>query len=396
MEQHLRCYKVPSLLTNWGARPQAYAGHLNRSLRAAVFIYPCLTLSTLPAYLALAMNTTRLPAEWEEQDGVLLAWPHEVTDWSPYLVRARETFARIIAEASHHVRVLLVTDSPDSARHFLKATTAILEQITFLPVSCNDTWARDFGPITIIENGRPVLLDFQFTGWGGKFKAHLDNAITQRMKEHGVFGPTHVRAIHLVLEGGSIESDGHGTLLTTSACNANHNRNTHLSVPEIEEAFQRFLGVSRVLWLHHGYLAGDDTDSHVDMLARFAPHESIVYQACDDSSDEHFVELSAMADELKAFRTLAGQPYRLLALPWPSARHDEEGNRLPVSYANFLILNSAVLVPVYGDPCDTQALTVIGKAFPGRKIIGIDCSALIFQHGSLHCLTMQLPKGVLA
>ncbi|MEI8121345.1 MAG: agmatine deiminase family protein [bacterium] len=342
------------------------------------------------------MNTTRLPAEWEEQDGVLLAWPHEATDWRPYLDRARETFARIMAEASHHTRVLLVTHTPEEARHFLKATTAIPERITFLPVSCNDTWARDFGPITIIENGRPVLLDFQFTGWGGKFKAHLDNAVTQRLKEHGLFGPTHLRTIPLILEGGSIESDGHGTLLTTSACNANPNRNAHLSVHEIEQAFQRFLGVSRVLWLHHGYLTGDDTDSHVDMLARFAPHDTIVYQSCDDTADEHFKELSAMADELQAFRTLANQPYRLLALPWPTARCDEEGNRLPVSYANFLILNSAVLAPVYDDRRDAEALTVIGKAFPGRKIVGIDCSELILQHGSLHCVTMQLPKGVLA
>ncbi len=342
------------------------------------------------------MNTTRLPAEWEEQDGVLLAWPHEATDWKPYLVEARETFARIIAEASPHARVLLVTGAPDNARHCLKATTAVMDRIAFLPVSCNDTWARDFGPITILENGRPVLLDFQFTGWGGKFQAYLDNAISGHLKELGVFGPTHLRTIHLILEGGSIESDGHGTLLTTSACNANPNRNTHLDKGEIERAFQRFLGASRVLWLQHGYLAGDDTDSHVDMLVRFAPHDTIVYQCCDDTSDEHFAELTAMANELKALRTTVGAPYRLLALPWPSARHDEDGSRLPVSYANFLILNSAVLVPIYGDPCDTQALTVMAKAFPGHKIIGIDCSTLIRQHGSLHCVTMQLPKGVLA
>lgn len=337
-----------------------------------------------------------MPAEWEEQDGVLLAWPHEATDWKSCLEPARETFARIIAAASHQARVIVVTGAPESVRRFLEATDARAEQITYLPVLCNDTWARDFGPITVFEEGHPVLLDFQFTGWGGKHPAHLDNAITLNLKQHGVFGQTHLRTLHLVLEGGSIESDGHGSLLTTTACNANPNRNAHLSRPEIEEAFTRFLGATRVLWLNHGYLAGDDTDSHVDMLARFAPHGTLVYQACDNPDDEHYTELATMADELRGFRTNAGEPYRLLPLPWPAARYDEDGSRLPVSYANFLVLNEAVLVPLYGDPNDTRALKVISEAFPHHKPVGIECSTLIRQHGSLHCVTMQLPKGVLA
>ncbi len=326
----------------------------------------------------------------------MLVWPHAATDWKPYLAQAQETFSHIIAEASHHARVVVATTAPDEARRFLRQTPANLDRITFCPVPSNDTWARDFGPITVIENNRPVLLDFQFTGWGGKFRANLDNEISRLLKDHGVFGSTHLRSIHLILEGGSIESDGHGTLLTTTSCNANPNRNAHLSRSETEVAFKRFLGVSRVLWLEHGYLAGDDTDGHVDMLARFAPHDTIVYQSCNDISDEHAVELSAMEGELRAFRTPSGQPYRLLALPLPSAKYDADGDRLPASYANFLILNNAVLVPVYNDLNDTHALDVIGHAFPGRKIIGIDCSPLILQHGSLHCVTMQLPKGVLS
>ncbi|MEI6563107.1 MAG: agmatine deiminase family protein [bacterium] len=341
------------------------------------------------------MNTPRYPAEWEEQDGVLLAWPHEGTDWKPYINQARETFARIIAEASHHGQVIVVTTTPDEVHTVLRHTAALSERVHCFPIPSNDTWARDFGPITIIENDRPVLLDFLFNGWGGKFHANFDNVISKELKEHGVFSGTHLRPIHFVLEGGSIESDGHGTLLTTTSCNANPNRNAHLNRAETEETLKRYLGVSRVLWLEHGYLAGDDTDGHVDMLARFAPHDTLIYQACDDPSDEHFAELSAMANELGALKTPAGTPYRLLPLPWPSARHDEEGHRLPVSYANFLVLNGAVLVPVYTDPQDHHALDIIGKAFPGRKIIGIDCSALILQHGSLHCVTMQLPKGVL-
>ena len=342
------------------------------------------------------MTTLRLPAEWEEQDGILMAWPHANTDWKPYLARAQETFARIIAEASHHARVLLVTESPNEVRHVLNQTHAIQDRITFCPVPCNDTWTRDFGPITVCENHRPVLLDFQFTGWGGKHKADLDNAASLKLKEHGFFCGTHLRSLHLVMEGGSIESDGQGSLLTTASCNLNPNRNATMTRVDIELAFQKFLGVSRVLWLKHGYLAGDDTDGHIDMLARFAPHDTIVYQSCDDASDEHFEQLAAMAEELGAFRTLSGQPYRLLALPWPAAKHDEAGLRLPASYANFLVLNGAVLVPIYNDPRDGHALDVIGSAFPGRRIIGIDCSALILQLGSLHCVTMQLPQGVLA
>lgn len=341
------------------------------------------------------MNTIRFPAEWEEQDGVLLAWPHIATDWKPYLASAQETFAKIIAEASHHGRVIVVTTTPGEVQHFLKHTSAIGDRVQCYPIPSNDTWARDFGPITVFENRHPVLLDCQFNGWGGKFRADLDNAISAELKQHGVFGPTHLRTIHLILEGGSIESDGHGTILTTASCNANPNRNAHMSRTDTEQAFAQFLGATRVLWLEHGYLAGDDTDGHVDMLARFAPRDTIVYQACDNTLDEHYDELSAMADELKQLKTLQGTSYRLIPLPWPSAKHDENGNRLPASYANFLILNGAVLVPTYKDPHDALALGLIGKAYPGRKIIGIDCSALILQHGSLHCVTMQLPKGVL-
>ena len=343
------------------------------------------------------MSTIRLPAEWEEQDAILMAWPHEGTPWKPFLDQACRTVAQIIAAASHHGRILLVTETPDHTRHYLQATDVTMERVRLIPVTCNDTWARDFGPVTILEDGHPVLLDFQFTGWGGKYPHHHDNMISRNLKEHGVFGHIPLRALHLVLEGGSIESDGHGTLLTTSSCNANPNRNAHLSVSEIEQAFHQFLGTSRVLWLHHGYLAGDDTDGHVDMLARFAPHDTILFQSCDHpKDDEHYRALTAMAEELRAFRTTDNKPYQLIPLPWPEARHDEAGNRMPASYANFLVFNDAVLVPQYGDPRDGQARTAIGKAFPGRKVVGIDCMALIRQHGSLHCVTMQLPKGVLS
>jgi agmatine deiminase len=342
------------------------------------------------------MQTLRLPAEWEPQDGVLLAWPHAATDWKPYLSATQFTFARVIAAITRHERVVLVTSAPAESDAVLRKVGAVMDRVTSLSLPTNDTWARDFGPITVLEDDTPFVLDFQFTGWGGKFPADLDDQITRRLKDHGVFGSHHLRTIHFILEGGAIESDGSGTILTTRSCLANPNRYGRCAPSDIETSLQRFIGATRVCWLDNGYLAGDDTDGHVDMLARFAPHDTLVYTACDAPGDEHYPALSEMAEELSGLRTREGHPYRLLPLPWPAPVFDEEGHRLPASYANFLVINGAVLVPTYNDPSDPAALEVVGHAFPGRKIVGIDASPLIRQHGSLHCVTMQLPKGLLA
>lgn len=325
-----------------------------------------------------------------------MAWPHAATDWKSYLVQAQAVFASIVAAASRCARVILATSTPDATRAALRRTQAVMDRISLYSITTNDTWARDFGPITVLDGELPMLLDFRFNGWGGKFPADLDNGVSQGLKAHGVFGRHPMRTIRFVLEGGGIESDGRGTILTTVSCLANPNRNAHLTRQEIEQSLRLFLGADRVLWLEHGHLAGDDTDGHVDMLARFAPHDTLVYQSCDDPDYEHFESLAAMAGELAALRTPGGQPYRLLPLPWPSAQYAPTGARLPASYANFLVLNGAVLMPTYNDARDGMALDVIGHAFPGRKIVGLDCSTLILQHGSLHCVTMQFPKGVLA
>ena len=342
------------------------------------------------------MTDIRLPAEWEDQEGVLLAWPHAVANWKLHLDRARQTIARIIAQITRFQRVILATTTPAEAATFLRDAKAVMERVAFYPVATNDAWARDFGPITVIEAGRPVLLDFTFNGWGGRFPAEADDVVPQGLKAHGAFGRIHLRTLHFVLEGGSIDSDGHGTLLTTASCLSNPNRNPHLTRQEIDMTLRRFLGARRVLWLEHGHLAGDDTDGHVDMLARFAPHDTVLYMECDDTRDEHFDALAAMAAELESFRTVDGKPYRLIPLPWPAPKFDAIGQRLPLSYANFLVINGAVLVPTYEDARDSLALDAIGAAFPGRKIVGVDSSALVFQHGALHCVTMQLPKGTLA
>ena len=308
----------------------------------------------------------------------------------------RPVFVEIIRQITRFERVLLTAPHAASAADYLDKAGIDRDKVTICEVQNNDTWARDFGPITVIFNNKPTLLDFGFNGWGLKFPANFDNLISKQLKKLKMFLPT-LNTIGLVMEGGSIESDGLGTILTTAECLLSPNRNPQLDKSEIEQALASLVGAKRVLWLHHGSLAGDDTDSHVDTLARICPNDTIVYQACDNPLDEHFESLKLMERELQAFTAPDGSPYRLIPLPWPKARFDEQAHRLPATYANFLIINGAVLVPTYYDPeNDRTALDRIASAFPGREIIAIDCLPLLEQHGSLHCVTMQLPQGVLA
>ncbi|MBI5443911.1 MAG: agmatine deiminase family protein [Deltaproteobacteria bacterium] len=337
----------------------------------------------------------RLPAEWEPQDGVLLAWPHEGTDWAPYLPAVEEVFLQIVVQVSRFEEVLVVVPDGADLEPRFRGAGARTDRVRTCAVPTNDTWARDFGPITVLGPGGPVLLDFGFNGWGLKFACDRDNRVTRRLREGGAFGATPLRTVGLVLEGGSVESDGRGTVLTTEACLLGPNRNPHLDRGGIERMLAEHLGADRVLWLRHGHLAGDDTDAHVDTLARFAPGDALLHVACDDPADGHYAELARMAEELERFRTPEGKPYRLRPLPWPGPKFDQTGERLPATYANFLVLDGAVLVPTYRDPADARALDVIAEAFPDRQAIGVDCLPLLLQHGSLHCVSMQLPRGVL-
>ena len=325
-----------------------------------------------------------------------MSWPHEGTDWAYMLDDIKPVFAEIIKHISRFERVLLTAPYAVSAAEYLVKAGVDLSKVTICEIQNNDTWARDFGPITVLFNNKPTLLDFGFNGWGLKFPANYDNLISKHLKNLGVLLPN-LNTIGLIMEGGSIESDGLGTILTTSDCLLSPNRNPQLTKSEIEQALASLVGAKRVLWLDHGGLAGDDTDSHVDTLARFCPNNTIIYQGCDNPLDEHFEQLKLMERELTSFTAPDGSPYRLIALPWPKARFDEQAHRLPATYANFLIINGAVLVPTYRDPeNDSTALERMAQAFPGRETIGIDCLSLLEQHGSLHCVTMQLPQGVLA
>jgi len=341
---------------------------------------------------------TWLPPEWAPQSGVLLTWPHARSDWAPILPQVEPVFTDIARHVARFEKVLIVCDDAPHRAHVagrLRAAGVPADRTTLAVAPSNDTWARDHGPIAVRCQDENTLLDFGFNGWGGKYAHDLDNAVTRTLYEQGVFGKTPLQAVDLILEGGSIEVDGSGTLLTTERCLLAPTRNPHLGREQVEKRLAELLGLNRFLWLRHGYLAGDDTDSHIDTLARLCDARTIAYVACDDPEDEHYAELKAMEAELQAFRTAAGQPYRLVPLPWPQAKYDDEGGRMPATYANFLIINGAVLVPTYRDPADAVALERLKTCFPEREVIGIDCLPLVYQHGSLHCVTMQLPAGVL-
>ena len=310
----------------------------------------------------------RLPAEWEPQSGVQLTWPHAATDWAPML----DDIVAVYDEMAREIRKR--------------------EQLLIVPPPSNDTWARDHGFITLVnDKGGVRLLDFQFNGWGEKFPAEIDNTLNRRIYDAGHVQGEYVDHLDFVLEGGSIESDGKGTIFTTACCLLAPHRNQPLTQQEIEDRLKEWLCADRIVWLNHGSLLGDDTDGHIDTLVRICPDDTLLYTGGDDDHPD----LALMEQELRDLRTLDGQPYRLLRLPLPRPIYDD-GDRLPATYANFLVINGAVLVPTYAQPdLDGEAMRIIGEAFPGRDIVGIDCRPVIRQHGSLHCCTMQYPENVL-
>lgn len=343
----------------------------------------------------MTTNTKRrLPAEWEYEACVLLSWPHANSDWAYMLDRVRECYKNI-AEALLSRGVNLIIAAPDTtdAREALKGVD--VSKIVWVDVATNDTWTRDFGPICVEDNGKWKVLDFKFNGWGLKFAANYDNLVTRNLCERKVISGEYENHLGFVLEGGSIESDGNGTILTTAECLLSPNRNGEMSREEIEGRLKEYLGATTLLWLENGALEGDDTDSHVDTLARLAPNETIVYVGCQDDSDTHYEELLRLKEELQSLRTPLGLPYHLAELPMADAVYDDEGHRLPATYANFLVTPQAVFMPAYGNAMkDMTAAGILGAIFE-KEVVSIDCRALIEQHGSLHCATMQIPRELL-
>ena len=385
-----------------------------------------------------------LPAEWHRQSCVQLTWPHEDTDWLPYLDDITETFVQIAKAVAHYEPLVIAAKHPDAVRAELEESLSDeeMENVRIYECDNNDTWARDHAFITLIPTaegsdihiegaavsaaptgqaaggdgihigGAAVsaapteqtvrdygknavascrLLDFRFNGWGEKFAADKDNLINRTLHARGVFAGERVDYDDFVLEGGSIESDGRGTVLTTSVCLMAPNRNQPMSQAEVEQVLKERLCARKIVWFDHGQLIGDDTDGHIDTIVRICPDNTLLYVGCDDENDPQYADLHALEQQLKAATDADGKPYRLLRLPMPDALYDD-GDRLPATYANFLIINGAVIVPTYAqEENDARALALVAEAFPGYDIIGIDSRTIVRQHGSIHCLTMQYP-----
>ncbi|MCG8391548.1 MAG: agmatine deiminase family protein [Pseudomonadales bacterium] len=333
----------------------------------------------------------RFLPEWHPQWGVLLAWPDPDTDWANHLAAAEQCYLDILAALLDHQHVLLVCRS-ETLRNRIERLVAQRginpSRLRILIADYNDTWARDFGPLAVEDQGELRLLDYTFTGWGGKFEAEQDNALNASLPWQ-----LPLDRQPLVLEGGAVDTDGQGNLLTTRHCLRNPNRNPSLSEEALSEQLKQQLGIRDIWWLDHGELEGDDTDAHVDTLARFVDARTLAYVQCTDSSDSHFPSLNAMERELQALAT--AHNLTLVPLPLPTAQYSREGERLPATYANFLITNNKILLPVYGCDTDSQALAALQTVAGDRTVTPINCRVLIEQHGSLHCVTMQLPRGAL-
>jgi agmatine deiminase len=339
----------------------------------------------------------RLPAEWEPQSAIMLTWPHPATDWQPWLDEVEPVYIEIIRQVCVYEKVIIACHDQTSKTHIqalLSKQGISVDNLRLYIAPSNDSWSRDHGPITVMAAQQPRLLDFTFNGWGNKYPSDLDNRITATLYEAGAFGKTSCQKINFILEGGSIETDGKGTLLTTVSCLLSKQRNPGLEKKEIEATLSEHLGVNHFIWLHHGQLTGDDTDGHIDTLVRLTNDETILYVTSDDTDDPNFAALNLMAKELQGLTQANGKPYKLVPLPSPVITN-AEGNYLPASYANFLIINNAVLVPIYGMESDAGVIKIFKECFADRKIIPVNCMPLIQQYGSLHCITMHLPQGVI-
>jgi agmatine/peptidylarginine deiminase len=325
------------------------------------------------------INSLRLPAEWEPQSGIQLTWPHANTDWKPYLEDITKVFVNMAKVITNEELLTVVTPETETVRKQLskELTAAQLNNVIFYDIDSNDTWARDHAPLTLVSDDKETcILDFKFNGWGDKFEWTKDNNITSQLNNKGAFNSGYECDTDFVLEGGSIESDGKGSIFTTTFCLMAEHRNQPLTREEIEERLLKSLHAKRIVWLDYGQLIGDDTDGHIDTIVRLAPNDTILYNGCDDEKDEQYNDFNSLEEQLRQLKTLDGQPYNLLRLPMPDAIY--------------------VICPTYSQPIkDNIAMEVLQRAFPNHNIVGIDASVVIKQHGSLHCLTMQYPEGTL-
>lgn len=329
------------------------------------------------------MNYHLFP-EWQPQQAVVITWPHQYSGWKHILPEAESCFFHMASAISQYQKLLIVCFNQahqDTVRKKLMACPQ--ENLSFINIQTNDTWIRDYGPLTVLKNGKLVWLDFQFNAWGNKFGSHLDNAVNEHLILHPWFAGLYEReVVPYTLEGGAVEVNGAGYFFSTESVIYNSNRHNASSINDVAK---KYFDCPQVNILKNGHLAGDDTDGHIDTLVRFYNETSVLYCETHDKNDEHYEPLRKMHEELKQTN------FNLISLPIPDARYDNYGERLPGTYANFLIGNGAVYVPIYKAKQDAEALDTIKQCFKGYDVIGVDCNVLIIQRGSLHCSTMQIP-----
>ncbi len=334
--------------------------------------------------------------EWETQFATLVTWPHPNGDWNPWLKLINTTYFSLVTHIARFQPVYVVCLDSKHVAYAQSQLNIVDDRIRFLPIAHNDTWIRDYGPITLRdEHNHYYWLNFTFNGYGNKYNAHADDAVTEHLGHISEFSAYQLQKIPFVLEGGSFDYDGDGTLITTAECLLHPTRNPNSNKESIETLLKEVLGVKRVLWLDHGFLMGDDTDSHVDMLARFINPNTIVYCQCQDPSDPHYAALQAMEKQLQSFVNIHQQPYHLIPLPQPHLRYSvlqqQPNKRLPASYLNFIFVNGGILVSTFNDVYDEQVLAIFRELCPDRTVVPIDTRFLIEQGGGLHCATMQIP-----
>lgn len=322
----------------------------------------------------------RAYAEWEKQELLFLSLPHKNTDWQPYLEEILDSYEELAAAITPFQKVVLIC--PDES--VFNSRFKKFKNVEFVKIDTDDTWIRDYGMIDVQEGSRAVSYDFKFNAWGGKFASGKDDAVNLELAK--IF-KSDLKRVDFILEGGSIDFNGHGVMLTTQTCLLNDNRNSKFSKEQIDAKLKELFGLEKIIWLKHGFIKGDDTDSHVDTLARFIAPDTIAYASCDDPADEHFEELNLMREELEK------TGFRLVPLPLPKAKFFE-GKRLGCTYANFIFINGALIVPTYDDLNDKLVLERLQKALPDHKIIGVNSLVFVRQNGSLHCSSQNRYAGV--
>ena len=338
-----------------------------------------------------------MPAEWEPHAASWLSWPHELSDWPGKFSPIPWAFAEIVRTLSEVERVYLVVESQAAekrVRTVLKKAGAKLSAVDFFRIPTDRGWMRDSGPICVKNSkGELAYNNFRFNGWA-KYENHKKDVLVvrkaNRQLKRKLFLPMH-NGRRVVLEGGSIEVNGQGTLLTTEECLLSkvQERNPGFTKDDYEEVFRQSLGVTKVLWLGNG-IAGDDTHGHVDDIARFVKHDTVVTIVEENRKDANYAALEDNLERLKSIRDQDGKPLRVEPLPMPAPIYFN-GQRLPASYANFYIANQLVMVPTFNDANDRVALNTLAKLFPDRQLVGIHCRDLVLGLGTLHCMTQQEP-----